>query len=175
MNTLNLIDGSIKKYYINDIDDLIDQLNKKYIYYSVFIDTTMIIKNNILIDINYIIDSSLTYTLLLHQNIDMVSYLKIIIKYELTDIMIDEIICNLVNYACPLIVIENISKYCITIEKCLLSPPFKKIIIDIDKIEFIKNNNDRILLNLNNSYDDDDFIDILSKYINEIRDSKKKY
>ena len=42
MNTcnLNLIDGSIKKYYINDIDDLINQLNKEYIYYSVFIDTT---------------------------------------------------------------------------------------------------------------------------------------
>ena len=103
----------------------------------------------------------------------MLSYLKIIIKYELNDIMIDEIICGLVNYACPLIVIENISKYCITIEKCLLSPPFKKIIIDIDKIEFIKNNNDRILLNLNNSYDDDNFIDILNKYIKEIRDSKK--
>ena len=35
MNTcnLNLIDGSIKKYYINDIDDLINQLNKEYIYY----------------------------------------------------------------------------------------------------------------------------------------------
>ena len=36
MNTcnLNLIEDIIKKYNINDIDDLIDQLNKEYIYYS---------------------------------------------------------------------------------------------------------------------------------------------
>lgn len=43
MNTCNLIEDSIKKYYISDIDDLIEQFNKEYIYYSVFIDTTKII------------------------------------------------------------------------------------------------------------------------------------
>ena len=38
----------------------------------------------------------------------MLSYLKIIIRYELNDIMIDELIYDLFHYACPIIKVQNI-------------------------------------------------------------------